>query len=56
MKKLIKKIYRKITGIDKKDQLICLCLQKIDKFEFEVRMLNAVVNRIIKNEVRNGNH
>ena len=57
MKKLIKKLYRKITGIDKKDKLICLLLQKIDRFEYEIRMLNALVNRTVKNEAKyNGNN
>lgn len=44
----IKKLIRKITGIEKKDMLINMLLKKLDKSETEIRVLKSVINAYAK--------
>ena len=44
----IKKLIRKITGIEKKDMLINMLLKKLDKSETEIIVLKSVINAYAK--------
>ena len=44
----IKKLIRKITGIEKKDMLINMLLKKLDKSETEIRVLKSIINAYAK--------